>query len=58
MESNIGVIFSSEQERAQAELTKFRTIRELHEWQIVLVENLKDVEDKLKLQYNQDKITL
>ena len=58
MESNIGVIFSSEQERAQTELLKFRTIRELHEWQIVLVENLKDVEDKLKIQYNQDKITL
>jgi hypothetical protein len=43
METNIGVIFSSEIDRAHAELTKFRYIRELKEEQIVLVESLVDL---------------
>lgn len=58
MESNIGVIFASETERASVELAKFRYLRELDENNVVLVENLKDVEDKLKLQYNQNKISV
>ncbi len=58
METNIGVIFPSEVERAHCELTKFRYIRELKEEQIVLVDNLQDLEKKVKERYNQTKITV
>jgi hypothetical protein len=56
MEKNIGVIFPSEQERAFAELTKFRTLRELPETQVVIVNNLNDLETKLKEKYSMNKI--
>ena len=58
MESNIGVIFASEVERAHTELTKFRYIRELKVEQIVLVDNLQDLEKKLKEAYNMNSITI
>jgi hypothetical protein len=58
METNIGVIFSSEIDRAHAELTKFRYIRELNENQIVLVDNLQDLEKKIKEHYHQNNITV
>lgn len=58
MEQNIGVIFPSEVDRAYAELTKFRTIREMNAEQIVLVDNLQDLEKKLKEQYHQNKINI
>lgn len=58
MESNIGVIFPSEVERAYTELTKFRYIRELKVEQIVLVDNLQDLEKKLKEAYNMNSITI
>jgi hypothetical protein len=58
MEQNIGVIFPSEVDRAYAELTKFRTIREMNAEQIVLVDNLQDLEKKLKEQYHQNKINV
>jgi hypothetical protein len=58
METNIGVIFSSEIDRAHAELTKFRYIRELKEEQIVLVESLVDLEKKIKEFYHQNNITV
>ena len=58
MEQNIGVIFPSEQERAYAELTKFRTIREMNAEQIVIVDSLLDLEKKLKEQYHQNKINI
>lgn len=58
METNIGVIFSSEIDRAHAELTKFRYIRELKENQIVLVESLVDLEKKIKEHYHQNNITV
>jgi hypothetical protein len=52
MEKNIGVIFPSEIDRAHAELTKFRTLRELPETQVVIVNNLNDLEVKLKEKYH------
>lgn len=58
METNIGVIFPSEVERAHCELTKFRYIRELKEEQIVLVDNLVDLEKKIKERYHQNQITV
>jgi hypothetical protein len=58
METNIGVIFSSEIDRAHAELTKFRYIRELNENQIVLVESLQDLEKKIKEHYHQNNISV
>jgi hypothetical protein len=58
METNIGVIFSSEIDRAHAELTKFRYIRELKVEQIVLVESLVDLEKKIKEHYHQNNITV
>lgn len=58
MEQNIGVIFPSEIERAHCELTKFRMIRELKEEQIVLVDNLQDLEKKIKEFYHQNFITI
>ncbi len=58
MEKNIGVIFPSEQERACAELTKFRMLRELPETQVVVVDNLKDLEEKIKVRYNMHNITV
>jgi len=58
MEQNIGVIFPSEIDRAHAELSKFRTIREMNAEQIVLVDSLLDLEKKLKEQYSQNKINI
>ena len=58
MEQNIGVIFPSEIDRAHAELSKFRYIRELNESQIVLVDNLADLERKIKERYNQTSISV
>jgi hypothetical protein len=58
MEQNIGVIFPSEVDRAYAELTKFRTIREINPDQLVLVDSLLDLEKKLKEQYHQNKINI
>ena len=58
METNIGVIFSSEIDRAHAELTKFRYIRDLNENQIVLVDNLQDLEKKIKEHYHQNNISV
>jgi hypothetical protein len=58
MEQNIGVIFPSEVDRAYAELTKFRTIREINPDQLVLVDSLLDLEKKLKEQYSQNKINI
>ncbi len=58
MEQNIGVIFPSETERAHCELTKFRMIRELREDQIVLVDNLADLERKIKERYHQNSISV
>ena len=58
MEQNIGVIFPSETERAHCELTKFRYIRELQEQQIVLVDNLVDLEKKIRDRYNQNHISV
>jgi hypothetical protein len=58
MEQNIGVIFPSEVDRAHAELTKFRYIRELDAEQVVLVDNLQDLEKKIKDAYNQNNITV
>lgn len=56
MEKNIGVIFPSDIDRAHAELTKFRTLRELPETQVVIVNNLNDLEVKLKEKYQMNKI--
>ncbi len=58
MEQNIGVIFPSEIDRAHCELTKFRYIRELRADQIVLVDNLQDLEKKIKEFYHQTNITV
>ena len=58
MEKNIGVIFPCEVDRAYAELTKFRNIRHMNAEQIVLVDSLLDLENKLKLQYHQNKINI
>jgi hypothetical protein len=58
MEKNIGIIFPSEIDRAHAELTKFRTIREMNAEQIILVDSLLDLENKLKQQYHQNKINI
>jgi hypothetical protein len=58
MEQNIGVIFPSPLDRANAELAKFRNIRELDENQIVLVDSLQDLEKKIKDQYNQNQISV
>lgn len=58
MEKNIGVIFPSEIDRAHCELTKFRYIRELKEEQIVLVDNLQDLEKKIKEFYHQNNISV
>jgi hypothetical protein len=58
MERNIGVIFPSEIDRAHAELTKFRTLRELPETQVVIVNNLNDLEVKLKEKYHMNNISV
>lgn len=58
MEKNIGVIFPSEIDRAHCELTKFRYIRELKSEQVVLVENLVDLEKKIKDAYHQNNISV
>jgi hypothetical protein len=58
METNIGVIFSSEIERAHCELNKFRYIRDLNESQVVLVDNLQDLEKKIKEHYHQNNVTV
>jgi len=58
MEQNVGVIFPSPLDRANAELTKFRMIRELQEERIVLVDSLQDMEKKIKEQYHQSHISV
>jgi hypothetical protein len=58
METNIGVIFPSEVDRAHCELTKFRYIRDLKEQQVVLVDNLQDLEKKIKEHYHQNNISV
>ena len=58
MEKNIGVIFPSEQERAYAELSKFRIMREISVAQVVVVDNLGDLEKKVKEKYNLNKISI
>ena len=58
MEKNIGVIFPTEIDRAYAELTKFRNIRDMDAEQIVLVDSLQDLEKKLKEKYSQNKINI
>ena len=58
MEKNIGVIFPSEIERAHAELSKFRIMREIDENQVVVVDNLGDLEKKVKEKYNLNKISI
>jgi hypothetical protein len=58
MEANIGVIFPSEIDRAHAELTKFRVLRELPESQVVIIDSLKDLEEKIKAQYEQNNISV
>jgi hypothetical protein len=58
MEKNIGVIFPSEGDRASAELTKFRTLRDLPETQVVIVNNLSDLEAKFKEKYNMNYISV
>ena len=58
MEKNIGVIFSSEIDRAYAELSKFRIMREIDEKQVVVVDNLGDLEKKVKEKYNLNKISI
>ena len=58
MEKNIGVIFPSEIDRAYAELSKFRIMREIDENQVVVVDNLGDLEKKVKEKYNLNKISI
>jgi hypothetical protein len=58
METNIGVIFSSETDRAHTELNKFRFIRDLQAHQVVLVDNLQDLEKKIKENYGQNNISV
>ena len=58
MEKNIGIIFPCECDRAHSELNKFRYIRELKVEQVVLVENLQDLEKKIKDAYHQNNITV
>ena len=58
MEKNIGVIFPSEIERAHAELSKFRIMRQIDENQVVVVDNLGDLEKKVKEKYNLNKISI
>ena len=58
METNIGVIFSSETDRAYTELNKFRYIRDLQAHQVVLVDNLQDLEKKIKEHYGQNNISV
>ena len=58
MEKNIGVIFPSEADRAYAELSKFRIMREIPEEQVAVVDSLVDLEKKVKMQYNLNKISV
>jgi hypothetical protein len=58
METNIGVIFSSETDRAYTELNKFRYIRDLQAHQVVLLDNLQDLEKKIKEHYGQNNISV
>jgi hypothetical protein len=54
----LSVIFPSEIDRAHAELTKFRVLRELPESQVVIIDSLKDLEEKIKAQYEQNNISV
>lgn len=46
MEENIGVIYSNEKEHHDAQLNKFRVMREVDEEHTYIVESLKDLYDK------------
>jgi hypothetical protein len=51
MEDNIGVIFPNEKEHQQAQLNKFRYLRELPPCQVSVVESLVDMHTKIKEKY-------
>jgi hypothetical protein len=58
MEANIGVIFPNEKEHSEAVVTKFRTIQQLESNQVVIVENLADLETKVKHNFNITEISI
>lgn len=52
MEKNIGVIFPNAETHQKAEVDKFRIMRQLNNNQIIIVDNLQDLEKKVKENYD------
>lgn len=57
-EKNLGVIYSSEAEHAESQLNKFRTIQELPETHVFVVDSLKEGYDAVKIRYDCKKSAL
>lgn len=57
-EKNLGVIYSNEAEHAEAQLNKFRTIQELPETQVYIVDSLKEAYDATKARFDCKKSAL
>ncbi len=58
MESNVGIIFGNEAQHQQAQLEKFRYLRELDPHQTTVVESLADLEKKIKEHYGITQIAI
>lgn len=57
-EKNLGVIYANEAEHAESQLNKFRTIQELPETHVFVVDSLKEAYDAVKVRYDCKKSAL
>lgn len=58
MEENIGVIYANEKEHHEAQVNKFRIMREIDEEHTYIVENLKDLYDKTAEKFGSKRVQL
>jgi hypothetical protein len=58
MEQNIGVIFPSEKEHHEAQINKFRILREIPEERTYICESMKDLYEKTSEKFGSKKVSL
>lgn len=58
MEENIGVIYANEKEHHEAQVNKFRVMREIDEEHTYIVESLKDLYDKTAEKFGSKRVQL
>jgi hypothetical protein len=58
MESNIGVIFPNEKEHHDAEVAKFRIMRELNEDRVFINDNMKELYENVSKKFGSKRVVL